>query len=443
MIDLLSSIFSETSKVMILGFGKEGRSTYKFLRMHFPELLIGIADSNSEIKFETELLENGNLDVFIGQEYLDSLADYDIIIKSPGVNIDSLPPGISKKVTSQTNLFLQCYAKQVIGVTGTKGKSTTSSLILHILEQAGKSVVLLGNIGVPSFDMIDKINGTTIVVYELSAHQLEIIQTSPHIAVLLNIFPEHLDYFKTYNEYQQAKYNICNFQNDSDYLIVHESLISNLQDENHVNSINEGLVSDEMDSRVIVFSKEKDDPSIDKLPLLGNHNKLNIQAALSAVAEVGVDKQLAIKYLSSFKSLPHRLEYIGEFQGVKFVNDSISTIPESVIAAVEALKNVDTLILGGYDRGLDYTAMVRYLLDSNVNNFIFLGKAGKRMYNIFKLSDNKNLFITDSLQSAFSIILKVTEKGSSCLLSPAAASYDQFHNFEHRGDRFKSLAAKL
>ncbi len=499
MIDLLTSLFSDNSKVLILGYGKEGKSTYRFLRKNFPEQLLGIADSNTEIAKDVKLLNDNKLEIITGNDYLNTLKHFDIIIKSPGVKIDNDSSELSNKITSQTDLFLQCYAQQTIGVTGTKGKSTTSSLIRHFLEADNKKVLLLGNIGVPAFDMIDAIGVDTVIVYELSAHQLEYLSKSPHIAVLLNLFPEHLDYFNNFSDYQNAKLNICKFQNKNDCLIVRESLVRTLdlpecvapgkflteiknqeprtrsqdlpecvapgrvdnettnqeprtksQDlsEYYPDSYRDGTVDNAIKSihkgpRIIEISEINSRFIVEDPPLAGSHNLVNIEAALLAASEAGADINVAINSLNNFKSLPHRLEYVGEYDGIRYINDSISTIPESTIAAVKAIDGVDTLLLGGYDRGLDYTNMVKFLISSDVTNFIFLGKAGDRMYDIFKTNSDKNLFKVDSIKSAFKIIIEKTAKGSICLLSPAAASYDQFHNFEHRGDTFKLFATKL
>ena len=435
MINFLTALFSKTTNILILGFGKEGRSTYNFIRRYFPNMQLVIADLNTEIEDDLLLISDKKVDLITGGNYLHSLNDFDLIIKSPGVKINHPDTDVINKITSQTDLFLQCYASQVIGVTGTKGKSTTVSLIKHFIDSDDKKGLLLGNIGVPAFDMIELIESETIVIYELSAHQLEFLHTSPHIAVLLNVFPEHLDYFDNYDNYTNSKFNIFRFQNRNDCLIVNESIIGGDQ----ITKSNEQVVS----KKVITIRDDNLMFNIENSPLSGKHNIVNINFALLAVIEMGVDVDIAIKSLVSFKPLAHRLEYVGEFDRIKFVNDSISTVPQSTIAAVKALDKVDTLILGGFDRGLDYSQLVNFLVLSNISNFIFIGKAGDRMFDLFKSNSNKNLIVAASIESAFKTIVEITSKGSICLLSPAAASYDQFHNFEHRGDVFKMLVRKL
>jgi len=439
MIELLKQLFSKFPKVVILGFGKEGRSTYRLIRRYFPNLSLAIADSNTEIVNDSILTDDLSLETIVGDNYLSCLINFDLIIKSPGVKIENPTLELVNKITSQTDLFLQYYSNQTIGVTGTKGKSTTASLIKHFLDAANKKSLLLGNIGVPAFDRIDDIDDDTIIVYELSAHQLEYNHNSPHIAVLLNVFHEHLDYFNSFESYTNAKFNICSYQNEGDRLIIHNSLVSDYERRKLLfdNKTNNG-------DSVIVVSDNILKFSFKHSPLIGKHNAVNINFALLSVNEVNVDINTAINSLDSFKALNHRLEHIGEFKGIKYVNDSISTVPESTIAAVKALNNIDTLILGGYDRGLDYSGMVKFLIKSDISNFIFLGKAGDRIYDMFNLiNKEKKLIKASSLESIFSIINDITREGSICLLSPAAASYDQFHNFEHRGDVFRMLSQKL
>jgi len=424
-------------KVLLLGFGKEGQSTFSFFVKYLPAFKFSIADANPSLVGHPLL---GNFDknsLFLGDNYQSCLNEFDFIIKSPGVNIKNSWK-VESKLTSQTNLFLRYFKDIIIGVTGTKGKSTTSSLIHHILTKAGINSVLLGNIGLPSFDMIALLKEDSLVVFELSAHQLEFVNVSPRIAVLLNIFPEHLDYFHDIISYSHAKENIFKFQSEDDTIVVHEILSPLLRD---------------LPSQIKYFGPDK--PKMKRgqikaltnssIALPGKHNLLNIKVALMVVEQFGVGFDIAIQYLSDFKTLPHRLEYVGNFQGIDFYNDSISTVPESTIAAVETLENVDTLILGGFDRGLDYSKLVNFLSDSTISNYFFLGKAGESMKMKFDQMNLKDIRLIQisTLEEAFKIIPKITAQERICLLSPAAASYDQYHNFEHRGDTFKLFANNL
>ena len=214
---------NRNKSILILGYGREGVLTYNFLRKHdFSK--ISIADSNHLIAINKPAhgIEE-NTPVIAGPHYLDTLNDYDLIIKTPGITLKVLNGKVKpEKLTSQTELFMSQFSKQVIGITGTKGKSTTSALIYSILKSVSSNVVLVGNIGVPPFDMIPNIDRDTKIVYELSSHQLEKINTSPHIAVILNIYQEHLDHYADYHAYQQSKFNIFKNQGPDDYVIFND-----------------------------------------------------------------------------------------------------------------------------------------------------------------------------------------------------------------------------
>jgi len=454
MIDFIKNKISG-KKILILGFGREGESTLRFLRKHFPKLKITIADQNSHVqKLHDEFTE-----IISGASYLDSLKEYNLIIKSPGIQLNEcsckIPPHL---ITSQTNLFLEFYATQIIGVTGTKGKSTTSSLIYHIIKLYSDNVVLVGNIGIPAFDTIDVINPSTFIVYELSAHQLEYINKAPHIAILLNLFQEHLDYFKTFEIYQQSKINIFKYQNPDDILIcnlddsiIQKKVISKYpEDRQFLYSLNKKVKKGSwVENNKLIFSDGNIHLEMfdfkNETYLKGDHNKDNIMAAVCACKLSGIPDHKIEVGISSFRGLEHRMEYVGVYDNVIYYNDSIATIPEASIQAVNTLKNVDTLILGGFDRGINYDLFINFLVTSKISNLIFLGKAGKRIMKGLeeKNNNNKNMFFVYSMEEAVKIATQHTKKTGICLLSPAAASYDMFKNFEERGNVYKKIVRGL
>lgn len=416
-------IFTEDKSILILGFGKEGRSTFSFLSKHFSGCKVGIADQNTQIADEGIYAQ-----LHLGKDYLQAINDYDLIIKSPGIMLRDIPENTKEKITSQTDLFLREFGRQTIGVTGTKGKSTTASLIYHLLKNTGKHAVLMGNIGLPAFNIIEKINADNLIVYELSAHQLELVHSSPHIAVLLNIFLEHLDYFGTFERYKQAKLNIFRFQKTGDSAFCGEEISDLAGHCETAKNLKDGFRPEDL---------------LQRCGLMGEHNLNNILLAFRVLQCLGVPLAKLPQALTGFNALPHRLEYVGNFAGVDFYNDSISTVPQSTMAAVKSIPQVDTLILGGFDRGLDYKELVDFLTETEIKNIFFLGKAGKRMLKLFEDSINhKNLFPVVDLSAVF-VQLQEFQDVSCCLLSPAAASYDQFHNFEHRGELFKRLAEEF
>lgn len=437
--------------ILIIGFGREGNSTYNFIRKHLPEKHITIADKN-----EISIIDP-YLTIISGVDYLKHLNQYDLIFKTPGVSFKNLTNSIDcSKITSQTDLFLQWYGNQTIGVTGTKGKSTTSSLIFHILKEANRDVVFGGNIGIPLFDLIPSINPDTIIVSELSAHQLEFIHKSPHISILLNLFQEHLDHFNELENYFNAKWNINKFQNQGDYFIYNEDDFTIKQHQNwNTNTTNFGfsqsMIIDNgayIDQNQIIIKSNNDIkfsiPIQNLSHLPGNHNLNNIMAAILACNGFGISLLEIEKHIHTFSGLEHRIEFVGIFDDVHYYNDSISTIPEATISALKALENVKTLILGGFDRGIDYSKLYEYLEKHPIENIAFTGPAGERMMEEWKNHKKsiKNLLITNNYNEIIEFCRLQTPKNGKCLLSPAAASYDQFKNFEERGTFFKNQIKK-
>ena len=443
-------------RILILGFGKEGKSTFQFLRKHAPELQIGIADKN--IEAVNEVPRNEMIKISTGNNYLAAVYDYDLIIKSPGVSLKGIrrnkPIG---EITSQTDLFLRFCSQQVVGITGTKGKSTTAALIYRILQSALRDVVLVGNIGIPPFDKWENLTTNTIVVYELSSYQLEYIQKSPQIAVLLNLFQEHLDHHGSQEAYWQAKLNILLHQQAGDHFIYHAddpvsnryipetALASQLYtfSKSPISANGCSIINDQ-----IYFHHDGKSEMIYSLSearyLKGDHNVLNMMAAVTVSKILAVENSLIRQEFQNFRGLPHRLEYVGKYNGILFYNDSISTIPEATIAAVKALMDVETLIVGGLDRGVSFYKLCIYLYSSSVRNIILLPDTGHKIWEtIQQIAGDKNCrlrpFPVETLAQAVTTAKVETHPGSICLLSPAAASYGNFRNFEERGELFVKL----
>jgi UDP-N-acetylmuramoylalanine--D-glutamate ligase len=401
-------------RILILGFGREGRSTYTFLKKYLPDAVLAVADKNP--------LEGVT---HAGEDYLQAVYDYDIVVKTPGISLkDFDAKGV--EITSQTDLFLSQFHNQTIGISGTKGKSTTTSLIYHLLKESGRDAILTGNIGIPCFDIMEQIHEDSIVVYELSAHQLEYVHNSPRVGVLLNVFEEHLDHFGTFERYKHAKFNLLRYMGADDYAVVHDSLL---------------METLELGVNNVTFSRMDFEIDEEALPILGPHNLMNAKAALCACAAYGIDVQELIPHLYTFKPLEHRLESVGTFGGVTFVNDSISTIPQAAIAACQTLGRVDFLLLGGFDRDIDYTPLADYIVEHPVPHLLFTGKAGKRMMQLLKdRGVASHLVVYHNMEEAFDYLKGHSQPGDICLLSPAASSYDQYKNFEERGRKFKRLA---
>jgi UDP-N-acetylmuramoyl-L-alanine---L-glutamate ligase len=459
---MIQQFFSEAfsgKSICILGFAREGRSSYKALKQFSTGNTFFIADSNPAIieQFKEEFGDNEDVIFYCGTTYRDALHQADIIIKSPGISTRSFHPALKgMKLFSQTEIFLHLFRHQVIGVTGTKGKSTTVSLLYHIFKIARFDVVLAGNIGIPPFELLDKITEETIIVYEMSSHQLENSTISPSTAILLNIYQEHLDHYVSYKDYQLAKMNIARWQNPEDVFIVNTQnpVLKTLLDELECQAARFSIGTASVYENEVFF--EKDNLVIKKgdyshyiegvgntRKLQGDHNLINISAAALAAHLKGVDDEAIKTAVATFEGLNHRLEYVREFKGAWFYNDSISTIPEATIEALKTFPTTETLILGGFDRGIDYRVLADYLVENPVTNLILIGKAGARIHQEIVALANDNLsiqyFLHDDFTEAVLKAADITPAGKICLLSPAAASYDMFKNFEERGEVYKRI----
>ena len=426
--------------VAILGFGKEGISTYKFIRRHLNQKLT-IIDKNEKIKDNELLLNDNNIEFVVGENYLDNLEKYDVIIKSAGVSLKDIDDSkLIDKLTSQYALILEDTDLFTIGITASKGKTTTTTLIYEIIKNQKDNVYLLGNMGNPPLDQIETFNKDSILVIELAALQLQYVKKSPKISCLLNLFAEHLDYFGEEEKYYNAKLNIFKYQDNNDFSLYfkdNETLC------NYINKIkiNSNLISVSQNDEATVYLKDNNVYINDKLvyvdddkrKILGKHNLENIMFALCVTKILNLDLNKAIDVINEFNPIEHRMEFVGIYQNIKFYNDSIATIPEATINCIEALKDVDTLIFGGMDRGIEYNKFIEYLNNSKINNFICMPDTG---YKIGKFL-NRNVYFTDDLKEAVNIAYKVTKKGKSCLLSPAASSYNKYKNFEEKGSLYK------
>ncbi len=432
--DKLNAFF-QGKKVLILGFGREGRSTLDILKNI--DCKIGIADQNLTVTPEIEQYE-----LFSGENYLNAIDEYDIVMKTPGIALfDRLSETNKKKITGQTDLLLKFCKNKIIGVTGTKGKSTTSSLIHHILEHCEKKSVLIGNIGIPPLSIIDSLEKDTIIVCEMSCHQLEYVKASPNIAVLLNVYEEHLDHYVDFNAYKYAKENIYRFQRKDDITILN---IENLSEE--INLIPSQKITVSMDKKADIYVSGNDIVFFDTMipyekvspRLEGKHNLYNIAVALAAAVNAGCNIDMATEAIKSFNGLEHRMEVVRTVNGVKYVNDSISTIP---LAAINAIKtfSADTVIIGGMDRGINYDILIEFLNKGNVKNIICLPDSGYRIAAM--LNDTSNVFKVKDMEEAVQKAYEVSKH--CCVLSPAAASYGFYKNFEERGKHFKELVNKL
>lgn len=381
--------------------------------------------------------------VIHGEEYLDHLEEYDVIIKAPGISFVGMDISeYAHKITSQLELLLEFFDIYTIGVTGTKGKSTTSTLIYQMLQDQERKSMLLGNIGVPVFDYIEELKEDMIVVLEMSSHQLEYMKTSPNIAILLNIFPDHLDHYNSYEEYAKAKCNIYKYQKEEDYFLYNadnetiQKVLEQARGKEYAVSFLGKEKSEIYLKDNIIFLEDK--PIYDTQEprkLVGDYILNNIMFVLGVSEILKLDVKKTAKTINQFEPLRHRLQLVGNYNGVSYYDNSIATIPKATIEAVKALQNVDTLIIGGMDRGIDYTELIEFINQSNITNIICMPKTG---HDIARKLEKKT-YLVNSMEETVTIAKKVTKRGKSCLLSPTAASYGFFKNFEEKGDIYQEL----
>ena len=448
-------------KVAIIGLGVSNLPLLDY--MYEKNAKVTVFDEKEEKDIEKNILEklkNYKFDYFLGKNCFENLKGFDIIFRSPSFLPTRKELVEEEKrgaiITSEIEMLMKLTPATIIGVTGSDGKTTTTSLIYSILKNAGYNTYLGGNIGIPLFTKLNEMKPNDIVVLELSSFQLMGMDVSPHIGVITNITPNHLNIHKDYQEYINAKKNIFKYQNKDDYIIL-----------NYDNDITRNCAK-EAKSKVIFFSgKEKlengfivDNKIIKKCEdgirthildckdvlLRGEHNFENIATAIAATSSL-VDIDKSIDTIKEFKAVEHRLEYVRTIDDVKWYNDSVSSSPTRTIAGLKSFDEDIVLIAGGYDKNLDYTPIAKPIL-KKVKTLILLGQTSGKIFDAVKEEEekeNKNIdiFMVNTLEEAVNLARKQAKVGEIVLFSPASASFDMFKNFADRGNKFKDLVNKL
>lgn len=461
-------------KIAVLGAGIEGLASAEWLVKHGAR--VSLLDQREELEQGIpdqvrDDINQGKTKFLKGKNYLDNLSQYDLIVRSPGFK-RNLPEVVSAeekgvRITSQTKLFFELCPCLIIGVTGTKGKGTTSALIAEMLKAQGFDAYLGGNIGVPPLTFLDNLTPSSWVVLELSSFQLEDLTQSPHIAVMLMITSDHLgkdsvgtqNYHEDISEYVTAKRNIVTWQTVNDFAVLnrdypatHESDIYTEGTVFQVSREREAAGDGCFVRSGAVWTrkngKEQEVIKTEEILLPGRHNWENVCAAVMAATLAGVSVKAIATVLRSFKGLEHRLELVREVNGVRYYDDSFSTTPETAMAAIEAFDSPEILILGGASKGSDFTALGTMIsLQPNIRAVIGIGKEWEQI----KLKiQNAKLEIIEGCTTMDEVVKKASEvaqPGDVVLLSPACASYGMFRNYKERGEQFKeavnALAEKL
>ena len=435
----------ENKKVLIMGLGRFGGGVgaARFAVEHGANVTITDNSTTEQLANAIEALADLDITYHLGGHYRQDFIESDLIIVNPAVSPENEFLQIAKEnsipLTTEMNLLWQNTQATKIGVTGSNGKSTTTAMLYHILNECihDRNIWLGGNIGAGSLlAQIDKIAADDILVLELSSFQLEELAkcaVSPHIAVVTNISPNHLDRHVTMENYITAKQNILKFQGEDDFAILcgeDEQLAS-------WSEIGPGQKS-------FYYKPEKDIT----LNVPGSHNQLNAAGAIAAAEKAGVSHEECLEALKLFSGLEHRLEMVRNIDGVKYYNDSIATTPESVIAAIEAFADNKILIMGGYDKGIEFTELAATIAGNNVKAVVLIGQTAEKLENEInqaaKSSCSKVVTAKcDTFENAITKANEFADDGDVVLLSPACASYGMFINFQQRGNEFKRIIESI
>jgi UDP-N-acetylmuramoylalanine--D-glutamate ligase len=397
-------------KIVLLGYGKEGQATERFLRVHAPQAEIIIADQSREAG------------------YLAQQTEGDLVIKTPGISKRFM----TVPYTTATNIFFANTQRPIIGVTGSKGKSTTSALIAAFLQAGGIRARLVGNIGLPALEVFDEETEIDLYVMELSSYQLDDLEYGPKVAVFTSFFPEHLDYHGSLEAYFEAKANIVR-KGNKDQVFIYNADYPELQE----------LVADA--PGIAVPFVESVPFSLAGLRLRGAHNLQNLYGAWTVAERFGVTPAQAEQAIRDFQPLPHRLTEVGTFRGITFIDDAISTAPEAAIQALQAIPRVETLFLGGTDRGYVFDELARMIDLSDVRNIVLFPDTGLQIKAALERHSRRTFAFleTESMEEAVRFAYEHTSAGMTCLLSTASPSYRLWKNFEHKGEDFTNWVKEL
>lgn len=445
-------------RIAIFGFGKEGVACANYLGQ---DNSIAVFDDLPKEHIEKEFFKNlksKNVDFYFGGNFPKKIK-FDVVVRSPGVRpIHKLIREIVKNgavLTSATQIFFDHCNCQIIGVTGTKGKGTTASLIFQFLKTQNKSVFLAGNIGTPAVEILPKLKRESLVILELSSFQLIDLLKSPHVAVVLMITREHLDWHQTNKEYQKSKESIVSHQTSDDFAIINSDFAASRQ-----------LVT-KTKAKVFFFSTLKKTNglfvkkntivsqigryeeicSTSKILLPGKHNLQNVLAATAVAKIYKIQNNNIIKVLSQFKGLPHRMQYLGQLAKISFYNDSYSTIPETTIAAAESIPNPKILILGGSSKRSDFSNLAKKIVnDKSIKAIVLVGQEAARIKRAIENIGHFERKILEGAKNMKEIVEAAyhhADPGDAIILSPACASYDMFKNYQDRGLQFIKEVKRL
>ncbi|KKQ18856.1 MAG: UDP-N-acetylmuramoylalanine-D-glutamate ligase [Berkelbacteria bacterium GW2011_GWA1_36_9] len=456
----------QNQKVGILGLGEENIALAYFLVAQGIDITICDQKSREELGQYYEKMKNlsSQVQFQLGANYLENLEKFNIIFRTPGLPYLNSKIQKAKNVgviiSSEIKLFFDLCPCPVVGVTGTKGKGTTTTLIAEILKWKSEirnpksEIYLGGNIGTSPISFLEKLTSDDIVVLELSSFQLQDMERSPHIAVVLDIKIDHLDYHQSRTEYIESKINIVKYQTKNDFTVVNADYLTSFEFGaeslsktywfSRRKSVDEGCFVKE--NQIVLRINNEDIPicKTDEIILKGEHNLENICAAVTASKLAGADSESIKTVVKSFKGLEHRLEFVRNFNEINFYNDSFSTTPDTTIAAIKSFKTPIILLVGGSEKNADYSELGQTIKNSTVKNIISIGQTAPKI--IKAIGENHVIKITDnilSMEEAVKLALELGQKNDVVILSPASASFDRYKNYKERGEIFKKVVLDL
>lgn len=448
-------------KVAVIGLGVSNLPLLEYLYEKKAQVTVFDERTMDEIPSETiNKINTYEFSYSFGKNCLENLNGFNVIFRSPSC----LPTRTELQkeaergaiVTTEVEMLMEMCPCKIVGVTGSDGKTTTTSLINAILKKAGYKTFLGGNIGTPLFTKLPEMKPNDIVVLELSSFQLMNMHISPDIAIITNITPNHLNIHKDYQEYIDAKKCIFKNQNEKGILILNydNDITRECAKEANGNvvffsskvKLDNGFIVDGEIIKECTDKVRKHILNTDEVILRGNHNFQNIATALAATKTL-VDTDIAVQAIKEFKPVEHRIEFVKEIDGVKWYNDSASSSPTRTISGINAFKENIILIAGGYDKNLEYEPLAKPVVDK-VSTLILIGQTAEKIYDVVKNESEKenkkiNIYMCDTLEQTIEIAKKSAKKGDVVLFSPASASFDMFKNFADRGHKFKDIVNKI
>ncbi len=425
-------------RVAIAGYGIEGEQNYQYFSSRGEDVTI-VDERDTPARPVPE-----GAATILGEGAFGNLADFDMVVRTAGLAPHKITT--NGRVWSATNEFFAKCPAPIIGVTGTKGKGTTSSLVASILRAAGHKVYLVGNIGLPGLSVLHEITADDIVVYEMSSFQLWDLEKSPHVATVLMIEPDHLDVHVDMAEYVEAKSHITRHQSETDVTVYHpdNQYAAEIAAHSQGSRVRYAIPDDGQVYASDGAFRRGDDIicSTDALQLPGAHNIQNACAAISAALPFMTSTDAVEAGLRDFTGLPHRLKFVGEANGVKYYDDSIATTPGSAIAAMRSFDAPKVLILGGSDKGADYGEIAEVCKQTNTR-VVSIGQTGKRIAEICRERGVEVTRVEGVMDEVVPTCARLASPGDVVILSPASASFDQYNNYSDRGDKFVAAVGNL